>query len=69
MTDTARLKAAFRNVLIGVNHIANWRADNWPAPGTDHAIAREILGGAREYDMWCCWNAAMCNRDALEDIA
>lgn len=64
--EIERLQAANEKMAIGVNHIANWRTDKWPDYGTDCMAALERLGAGREYDMWCCWNAAMCARDELE---
>lgn len=64
-----RLRAALEAVLVGVNHIATYRTDRWPEPGTDHWAALEMFGAGREYDMWCCWNAAMRNRDALPQLS
>lgn len=52
-------------MLTGVNHIATYKKDNWPEPGTDHEIALHALKATVDYDMWCCWNAAMLHRDAL----
>lgn len=60
-----RLKAAVERMAIGVNHIATYRTDKWPDYGTPWEAALEKLGAGREYDMWCCWNAAMCARDLL----
>lgn len=59
------LRAAIERMAIGCNHIATYRTDRWPDYGTDHEIVLEKLGAGREYDMWCCWNAHMCARDAI----
>lgn len=61
-----RLQAAVTKMAIGVNHIATYKTDQWPAYGARHELALQALGAGREYDMWCCWNAAMCARDELE---
>lgn len=63
--EIERLRAALTKTQIGVNHIATYRTDKWPGYGTDHEVALERLGAGREYDMWCCWNAAMTARDEL----
>lgn len=60
-----RQRAALEKVLIGVNHIATYRGDDWPPVGTDHERSLEILGASIQYDMWCCWNAAMQARDSI----
>jgi hypothetical protein len=60
--DNERLRAALERTQIGVNHIALYRTDRWPDYGTDNMVALEKLGAGQEYDMWCCWNAAMCAR-------
>lgn len=63
----ARYREALELCMIGGNHIATYRTDKWPTPGTDHNEALERLGAGREYDMWCCWNAIMRARAALRD--
>lgn len=63
--EIERLQAAVQRMGIGVNHIASYRTDAWPDYGAACDVALEKLGAGREYDMWCCWNAAMCARDAL----
>lgn len=63
--EIERLRAALTKTQIGVNHIATYRTDKWPDYGADHEVALEKLGAGREYDMWCCWNAAMTARDEL----
>jgi len=64
--EIERLQAACDRMMIGGNHIATYRTERWPDPGTDHEVALETLGAGREYDMWCCWNAIMEARRALE---
>lgn len=64
--EIAHLRAALDHILIGVNHIALYKTKHWPVHNTHHADALKKLGPGREYDMWCCWNAAMIVRDALE---
>lgn len=64
-TVNARLLAAVERMGIGVNHIATYRTDRWPDYGSACDAALEKLGAGQEYDMWCCWNAAMCARDEL----
>ena len=65
----AALTEALARTQIGVNHIATYRTAAWPDVGTAHEIALERLGAGREYDMWCCWNAAMQARAALSQPA
>jgi hypothetical protein len=65
--EIERLRAACERMMIGGNHIALYKTDRWPDPGTDCLVALETLHAGREYDMWCCWNAIMCARRALED--
>lgn len=60
-----RQRAAIERMAIGVNHIATYRTERWPPYGSDSAGALEALGAGQEYDMWCCWNAAMCARGTL----
>lgn len=60
-----KLQAALEKTQIGVNHIATYRTDKWPDYGTDHEVVLEALGAGQDYDMWCCWNAAMVARDEL----
>lgn len=64
--ENKSLRAAVERMAVGVNHIATYRTDKWPNYGTDPMGALEKLGAGREYDMWCCWNAAMCARDSLD---
>ncbi len=64
--ENDRLRAALERTLIGVNHIATYRTSKWPNYGTAWEAALETLGAGIEYDMWCCWNAAMCARDSLD---
>ena len=63
----AALTEALASTQIGVNHIATYRTAAWPDVGTAHEIALERLGAGREYDMWCCWNAAMQALAALDN--
>ena len=63
----AALTEALARTQIGVNHIATYRTAAWPDVGTAHEIALERLGAGREYDMWCCWNAAMQALAALDN--
>lgn len=65
--EIRRLRAAVERMSIGVNHIATYRSDAWPPYGSEPLDALETLGAGREYDMWCCWNAAMCARDTLAE--
>lgn len=64
--EIVRLKKAVERMGIGVNHIATYRTDAWPDYGTSPLSALDKLGAGQEYDMWCCWNAAMCVRDDLD---
>jgi hypothetical protein len=66
--ENERLRGALTKTQIGVNHIASYRTDRWPNYGTDTNMALSILGAGQEYDMWCCWNAAMCARDQVDNI-
>lgn len=61
--EIERLQAAVERMGIGINHIATYRTDAWPPYGSEPLDALEKLGAGQEYDMWCCWNAAMCARD------
>jgi hypothetical protein len=63
------LRAALNKCLIGGNHIATYKNDNWPAVGHDHALALDKLGAGKDYDMWCCWNALMQARAMVENDA
>lgn len=62
-----RLRTTVERMATGVNHIATYRTALWPNYGTDPMVALEKLGAGRDYDMWCCWNAAMCARDNLRE--
>jgi hypothetical protein len=64
--DIERLRAALDRCMIGGNHLATYHKTTWPEPGSDPAKALEALGAGWEYDMWCCWGAIMCARDALQ---
>ena len=64
--EIERLRAALEDALTGINHVALYKADNWPKPGTDHMEALERIGAGQSYDLWCCWNAGMRARHALE---
>jgi len=66
------LRKALETTQIGVNHIANHRAADWPdyrldglTVGQACEMALRKLGATRDYDMWCCWSAAMRARDDL----
>ncbi len=63
--ENESLRTALEKTQIGVNHIAVYRTPKWPNYGTSCKAALETLGAGMEYDMWCCWNAAMCARDSL----
>ena len=64
--ENERLRAACDRMMIGGNHIADYRTERWPDPGSRHLTAFETLGAGSEYDMWCCWNAIMEARATLE---
>ena len=65
IAEIARLRAALDTCMVGGNHIATYRTDRWPEPGTAYDLALMALGAGREYDMWCCWNAIMQARDIV----
>lgn len=67
-SQVQRLRDALERALIGVNHIATYRSDAWPGPGIDPEVALQKLGAGREYDMWCCWSAAMKARDLAGEL-
>jgi hypothetical protein len=62
-----RLEAALREVMVGGNHLAIIIGATHPQAGTHHAGALEFYGPGQQYDAWCCWNAIMAARTALEE--
>lgn len=62
-SEIEKLREAAHRMMIGGNHIALYKTERWPEPGTDPEIALRILCATPEYDMWCCWNAIMCARN------
>ena len=62
-----QLEAALRAVMVGGNHLAIIIGATHPQAGTHHAGALEFYGPGHQYDAWCCWNAIMVARAALED--
>lgn len=65
-SENERLRVAVANVLTGINHVALYKADNWPEPGMDPMVALEQIGAGQSYDLWCCWSAGMRVRRDLE---
>ena len=61
-----QLEAALQRVMIGGNHLATIIGTTHPQAGTHHAGALEFYGPGQQYDAWCCWNAIMAARAALE---
>jgi hypothetical protein len=62
-----QLEAALQKVMIGGNHLATIIGGTHPQAGTHHAAALEFYGPGHQYDAWCCWNAIMNARAALEE--
>ena len=62
-----QLEAALQKVMIGGNHLATIIGATHPQAGTHPAGALEFYGNGHQYDAWCCWNAIMAARAALED--
>ena len=63
----AQLEAALQKVMIGGNHLATIIGATHPQAGTHPAGALEFYGPGHQYDAWCCWNAIMVARTALEE--
>ena len=62
----AQLEAALQKVMIGGNHLATIIGATHPQAGTHPAGALKFYGPGHQYDAWCCWNAIMVARAALE---
>ena len=62
-----QLEAALQKVMIGGNHLATIIGATHPQAGTHPAGALEFYGPGHQYDAWCCWNAIMVARAALEE--
>ena len=62
----AQLEAALQKVMIGGNHLATIIGATHPQAGTHPAGALEFYGPGHQYDAWCCWNAIMVARAALD---
>lgn len=71
--ENAKLKQAVEMMSIGANHIAcvligrlgAGFADKFP-PQMPAWQVLEKLGAGDDYEIWCCWSAAMRTRDVLE---
>ena len=63
----AQLEAVLQKVMIGGNHLATIIGATHPQAGTHPAGALEFYGPGHQYDAWCCWNAIMVARAALEE--
>ena len=61
-----QLEAALQKVMIGGNHLATIIGATHPQAGTHPAGALEFYGPGHQDDAWCCWNAIMEARAALE---
>lgn len=62
-----QLEAALREVMVGGNHLAVVLGIGHLAAGSSYEAALEFYGPGPNYDVWCCWNAIMQARAALED--
>ena len=65
-TEIERLRAALESVMIGGNHLATIIGATHPQAGVHHEAALQFYGPGHQYDAWCCWNAIMQARAALE---
>ena len=65
--EIERLRAALRDVMVGGNHLATVLGIGHLAAGSSHEAALDFYGPGPNYDVWCCWNAIMQARAALED--
>lgn len=65
--EAERLRAALESVMIGGNHLAAIIGATHPQAGTHHEAALAFYGSGHQYDAWCCWNAIMQARAALEE--
>lgn len=66
-TRSTAQREIMTKIMIGGNHIASHRADNWPDYDKAEPIdALEIIGAGASYDMWCCWREIMLARDSLK---
>ncbi|MDC0657070.1 hypothetical protein N6L27_03575 [Leisingera sp. SS27] len=64
----AILREALQGVMVGGNHLAAHLQGFIPA-GSDHRDVLDHLGAGVSYDIWCCWNAIMHARAALNGEA
>lgn len=67
MAEVVRLRAALRDVMVGGNHLATVLGIGHLASGSSHEAALDFYGPGPNYDVWCCWNAIMQARAALEE--
>lgn len=65
--EIERLRAALQGIMIGGNHLATVIGIGHLAAGSSHEAALDFYGPGPNYDVWCCWNAIMQAREALED--
>ena len=65
--ENERLRAALESVMIGGNHLATIIGATHPQAGVHHEAALQFYGPGHQYDAWCCWNAIMQARAALEE--
>lgn len=65
--ENEHLRAALESVMIGGNHLATIIGATHPQAGVHHEAALQFYGPGHQYDAWCCWNAIMQARAALEE--
>jgi hypothetical protein len=65
--EVERLRAALRAVMIGGNHLVSIIGATHPQTGSHYEAALQFYGPGHKYDAWCCWNAIMEARAALEE--
>ena len=64
--ENERLRAVLKSVMIGGNSLAQIIGADHPPHGTPYGEALTHYGSGVKYEAWCCWNAIMLARAALE---
>ena len=64
--EIERLRAALESVMVGGNHLATIIGATHPQVGTHYEAALQFYGPGHQYDAWCCWNAIMEARAAID---
>ena len=65
--ENEKLRVALETVMIGGNHLVSIIGATHPQTGSHYEAALQFYGPGHKYDAWCCWNAIMEARAALEE--